>query len=162
MMMMMKNRTVSAPDGAEQTDPKDTLAAAAPAAVQRVQTLGTLLGESAARNIGNGAASAAVLPLAVRVDTWYELIEMQGAIATRFQELQQGWLRGWNTWAREYGQLRRANTMSELLEQQFNLAAQYGAMFKNQAADVMNLQESIEVNYGYWVSQKTRHMGAPD
>src|SRR5205085_4383897 len=123
------------------------------AALQQLQTLGTLLAQSVTRNAASGAASAALLPLAGNAETWTELFDMQAAIARRMQQLQQGWLAGWADWLHDYSNLGRANTMSEHTEQQYNLAAQAGALLKNQASDLLNLQENVEVGYSYWVSQ---------
>jgi hypothetical protein len=83
-------------------------------------------------------------------------------VAARLQLLQQGWLHGWNEWMQDYAQLKRANTLSEYAEQQFNLMAQFGALFKKQASDLLNLQENVEVGYGYWVAQKVRPTAGQD
>lgn len=61
---------------------------AAPAAMQQAQNFSALLGEALARGAGNSAATAAVLPLALRPGTGAELLELQLAVAGRMQRLQ--------------------------------------------------------------------------
>jgi hypothetical protein len=154
-MKMMKTATRPArPPAVELRTLQEALPAAQPVALQQAQTLGTLVGQSAARSAANSAATATVLTLASRADTWSELQSLQGAALQRLQLLQRGWLQGWTAWWQEFADLKRANTMSEHLEQQYNLAAQAGELIKDQIADVLNLQENVEVDYGYWVAQK--------
>ena len=147
--------------GADAKPLQATLGAAPPAALQQATTFGTLMGQAAARYAGNGAASAALVPLATRADTWAELYSMQLATWQRTQQLQQGWLAAWGGWMQEFADLKRANTLSEHVEQQYNLVAQFGALLKDQAADVLNLQENVQVGYGWWVAQKARKIQAP-
>lgn len=44
--------------------------------------------------------------------------------------------------------------MSEQLEQQYNITEQFTALLKSQASDLLDLQENVQVDYGYWVAQK--------
>jgi hypothetical protein len=126
------------------------------AALQHTHSFVGLLGQSLSRSMANAAASAAVLPLATRPQTGAELLELQGAVLERLLQLQQDWWQGWTAWVEEFGQLRRADTLSEHMEQQYNLAAQFGALFKAQASDLVDLQDTVQVDYGYWVSRKLR------
>ncbi|HSV48186.1 MAG TPA: hypothetical protein VLJ58_20515 [Ramlibacter sp.] len=138
-----------------------SLPTATPAALQFARTLHGLVGQSMARSAGNGAATAALLPMAAtRLDTWHDLMAIQRAVLQRLQQQQQGWLQGWAEWAQQLALLKRANTMSEHAEQQYNLMAQAGDLLKTQATDLLSLQENIEVDYGYWVAQKLRSAGA--
>lgn len=132
---------------------------AAPAALQQAQNLGSLLGQAVARSAGNTAATLAMLPLALRPDTAAELLELQFAVAGRVQQMQQDWWQSWNAWLAEFGELRRANTMSEQLEQQYNIGEQFTALLKSQASDVLDLQENVQVDYGYWMAQKLEGAG---
>ena len=125
-----------------------------PAALRHAQTLQALLGQSATRQATNSAAMAALLPRAMDPEIWKELLAIQNAILQRLQQQQQGWLQGFAALAEEYDQLRRANTMSEHIEQQCNLAAQFSDLCKTQATAFLSLQENIEVDCGYWVAQK--------
>jgi hypothetical protein len=147
--------------GAETRPLQMTLPAASPAALRHAQTLAMLMSQAAARFAGNSAASVALVPLALRADTWTELFAMQDAVWQRSRELQQDWLQGWAGWLQEYADLNRANTLSEHLEQQFNLVAQVGSLLKDQIADVLNLQENIQVGYGFWMAQKATTPAEP-
>lgn len=153
-MQMM--RATAQPQPPTNAPPLTALHQAAPALVQQAQAAGVLCSQSLARAAGNTAATAALLPLAMGPGTWDELLAMQGAIVGRFQQLQQGWIGGWQVWLQELGDLKRANTMSECLEQQFNLVAQVGALCKTQTSDLLDLQENIEVSYAYWLSKQAR------
>jgi hypothetical protein len=155
--MMMKPRVnPRSSAAAELTKLQRTVPAAQPAVLKQAQTMGTLLSQSAARKAGNYSATAAMAPLMAHADTWKELFAFQSAIGERVQQWQHGWLQGWNAWMEEVADLKRANTLSEQVEQHFNLAAQIGVLIKKQTADLLTLQENIEVNYGYWVAQKVK------
>lgn len=140
--------------------PPAVLSPAAPQAPSSAPVVGHLLQRHAllsrqlAQATQHGWASAA-LPFAARPQTWQELCDLQQAVLQQLQQLQQGWLQGWTAWLGEFGQLKRANTMSKLVEQEFNLAAQWLLLLQGQATDLTNLQENIEINYGYWLSQQT-------
>ena len=145
-MMMLKPQPKALPTN------RPAQPAAAP--LLQLQAFGTLLGQSMARSMQNGAATAAVLPATLSADTAAELLALQVAVFDRIRSMQQDWWQAWGGWLQECGQLRRANTMSEHLEQQYNVMEQATALLKSQAADLMTLQENVEVDYGYWVSQK--------
>ena len=155
-MMMLKPR----PRPPARTDAPAALAMpertlhAVPAALQQVSDLSTLCGQAFARSAGNGIATAALLPLALQPETGAELAELQLAVMGRVQQMQRDWWQSWSAWAEEFSQLRRATTMSEHLEQQYNIAEQFMALLKDQAGDLMDLQENVQVDYGYWVAQK--------
>jgi hypothetical protein len=143
--------------GESQAPPAGHGAATAPAAaLQQGHSFLALLAESMARATQNAGASAAVLPLLVRPHTGAELLELQSAVLERLQQLQQAWWQGWTGWLDEFGQLRRADTLSEHLEQQYNLGAQFGALLQSQASDLVDLQDTVQVDYGYWVARKLR------
>jgi hypothetical protein len=155
--MMTKSETRRPSSGQQETPPlQASLPAAAPAALLQAQTFGKLLVESMGRLAGNGTATAAVLPLALRADSGAELLDLHLAAWQRFGQLQHGWMQGWSLWFNECAQLRQASTLSEHLEQQYNLGEQFTAMLKAQASDLLDLQGNVEVDYGYWVTQKVK------
>jgi hypothetical protein len=128
--------------------------AATPPPVQHLQSLQILMGQWMARSSGNAANTAALLPHVWSTDLWQEMGQMQAAILRRLQLQQQAWVAGCTGLATEYQEGKRANTMSKLVEQQCNLVAQFGQLLSQQATSLVGLQENIEVDYGYWVSQK--------
>jgi hypothetical protein len=152
-MMMKPDAKPHAAPAVELQVLQKRLPAAQPAALLQAGNFGTLVGESATRRATSGAATA-MLPLALRFESLPELVAMQASVLNRMQQLQQGWLHGWNLWLQEFGELKRANTMSEHVEQQFNLASSVGVLLKDQVSDLLNLQENVEVGYSYWLAQK--------
>lgn len=131
--------------------------AATPAPLQQVQSFQILVGQWAARSSGNAATTAALLPQSLSPDVWQEMLQMQAAVLGRLQQQQKNWASGLSALALEYQQGKRANTMSKLVEQQFNLVAQFGQLLSKQATDLVGLQENLEVDYGFWVAQKLGH-----
>jgi len=131
-----------------------------PKPLQHAQVFATLLGQSLARSGATAAASATLLPLAARTDVGAEWLDLQFAVLQRAGEIQQQWMNGWQAWLREYAELPLAETLSEHMGQQYNLAEQFTAQLQAQAADLVEFAENVQVDYGYWIAQKTR--AAPD
>lgn len=127
---------------------------ATPGPMQHMQSFQILMGQWFSRSSGNAASTAALLPQAWNTDIWQEMGQMQAAVLRRLQQQQQAWVVGCTSLAKEYQEGKRANTMSKLVEQQCNLVAQFGQLLSQQATSLVGLQENIEVDYGYWVSQK--------
>lgn len=134
--------------------PPATPSLPSPPVVEHLLNRCSLLGRQMAQASQHGWSTAAMLPFSARTQTWQELFAMQQALLEQFQQLQQGWLHGWNSWFASFGQLKKANTMSKVLEQEFNLAGQCLLLLQGQATDLANLQENFEVNYGYWLGQQ--------
>ena len=139
------------PAAAPQLQP--TAAASAAAPVQHAQNWMKLVGEAMARYAATGASTAALLPL-MRADTGSELLDLQFAVIERMHQLQQDWWQGWAGWIEELGQSRKADTLSEHIGQQYNLGEQFAALLKSQAADLLDLHDNVQVNYGYWATRK--------
>jgi hypothetical protein len=153
-MMRPETQRAAAPEAAA------TLGKAVPAAPRavagRATNLGVLVGESATRAATSAAASTAVFALAPNAQTWSEWVALQTAVAQRLGQLQQSWWQGWGVWLEEFADLRRANTLSEFTEQQYNLFARLGELTKDQTSSLLSLQENVQVDYGYWASRKLR------
>jgi hypothetical protein len=115
------------------------------------------LAERQFSRLGNsGAASLQLLALAGKPEVWNELLALQQAVLEQAQEIQSGWVAGWSAWFQSFGEVRRANTMSKLLEQEFNMLGQAFKLLQGQTTDLVNFQDNVEVNYAYWVSQQLR------
>lgn len=125
-----------------------------PPVVEHLLKRYSLLSRQLAQSAHNGWTSAALLPFSTGPQTWQELFQLQQVVLQQVEQLHQGWLSGWTAWLGEFAQLKRVNTMSKLVEQEFNLAAQFVLLLQGQATDWTSLQENIEVNYGYWLSEK--------
>jgi flagellar hook-length control protein FliK len=124
------------------------------APVAHAQKLSLMLGQVVARSIGNQVAMAWLLPLHSDPQTWQELLAMQAAVWQRLRQQQADWTAGCTQLIQDYGQLRQANTLSKFVEQEYDAVAQFGALVKSQAADLAGLVENVQVDFGYWVSQK--------
>ena len=127
-----------------------------PKPLQQAQVFASLLGQSLARSGATAAASTALLPLLSRADVSAEWIDLQFAVLQRAGEMQQQWMAAWQGWMREYAELPLADTLSEHMEQQYNLVEQFTAQLKSQAADVVEFAENVQVDVGYWIARKTR------
>lgn len=125
-----------------------------PAVIAHAQAAHNLLCRSAARTVGNCIGTAELVPQMMNLETWEELLQMQSAITERLQQQNEAWFKGVARLMKDYAQLKRANTMTKLFEQQFNIMGQWGQLLSVQTTNLMNLQENIEVDFGYWVAQK--------
>lgn len=122
----------------------------------RAQKLQWLAQQMAWRGASVQATAAATLPWhAGDVATWQEWWALQSAVATRLQAQQQAWVDGCTALWQDYTQLGRVNTMAKAMDQEFGIAARFGALVKDQMADLAELVENAQVNWAYWLSQKS-------
>lgn len=117
-------------------------------------SLSNLLAHRFTKACGAGVASAALAPKLMEPETWTELRAIQAAIIERYAEQQHNWAKGCATIADESLQIGAADTMAKLVEQQFNVLAQWGRLISVQTTNLMVLQEQIETDFSYWVSKK--------
>jgi hypothetical protein len=108
----------------------------------------------ASRAVKAGAATAMLFASGRAAGASVELLQMQGAVAKQLHELGQTWVTGLSAWTRECTELRAANTMSKIVEQEFDLIGQFGQLVTDQATALVNLMEGVQVGYGYWVQEK--------
>lgn len=118
----------------------------------------TILNRWMSRAVNNSIASAKLAPLATHPQVWETIFRLQQAVLEQVQEQQLDWLHGWEAWLAELAQIKRVNTLSKLVEQEFNLAAQLVVFFQERATDLVKLQENVQVNYGYWINEQ---LGSP-
>ncbi len=97
---------------------------------------------------------ACMLPVRTDAQTWEELLSMQAAVWQRLQQQQADWVAGCQALVHDYAQLKQANTLSKFVEQEYNAMAQLGALISAQAASLGGLMENLQVDLGYWVTQK--------
>jgi hypothetical protein len=131
-----------------------TMPAAQSAAVQNSLKMPVLLYGWGARAAGNGIDTGKLFALGMNPQTWGELFHIQEAAFQRLLLQQQAWLQGWAAWNRERAEIKSANTVTKMIEQEFNLAAQFSQLFIDQATNFVALQENIEVAYAFWLSEK--------
>lgn len=129
------------------------LAMSQAATLQRTQVLQTLMNGWALRAAGTGMKTVNLAPFSLDAQVLTELLQLQYAVVQRLQAQQQEWMQGWAAWLQERAQVRRANTMSKLVEQELDLLVRFGLLLGNQMVDLVTLQENIEVNTSYWVAE---------
>jgi plasmid maintenance system antidote protein VapI len=95
-------------------------------------------------------------PASTAPATWASLAALQQASIQKLLQQQNAWINDWRDWWNTAQQLPRANTVSKLLEQEFDLALRVVQILGNQAVNWANLQENLEVNYGHWASQQAK------
>jgi len=141
-------------------DATKVAARALPPITPLVHKTANVMGNWAARATGTGFATAALLPWRIDPQSWpqiwQELWQMQQAVWRRQSQLQDKWMQGWTAWTNVFTRARGANTMTKLVEQEFDLVAQWHELVSGQATDVVSLLENLEVNYAFWVNEKLR------
>lgn len=135
--------------------PPVALSLARPLPVRPAPHWGTWIGRTVAGRL-HGVANPGLLPLMFNAGSVAEVLDLQLAVLHRLQQLQEDWRQGWLLWLEELQQLGKVETLSEEVEQQYNLAEQFSALLKTQFTDLLELQDKIEVDCGYWAAQKMR------
>lgn len=134
--------------------------ASPPAATPLMHKAVNVVGNWAARTADTGIATAALLPWCLDPKSWpqiwQELWQMQEAVWRQQSQMQSTWMQGWVALSDEFTQARGANTMTKLVEQQFDLVTQWQTLLRDQSTDVVRLLENLEINYAYWVNEKLR------
>lgn len=119
-------------------------------------TTNALLHKHAARILNNGMLTAGLLAHSMDPQVWNEAMQLQAAVTQRLQEQNQNWLKGCAILMDDYAQLGQANTMSKLVEKQCNLVTAWNQLLTIQTTNLIGLMENIEVDYGYWASQRVQ------
>ena len=79
---------------------------------------------------------------------------MQQAMFKQLHQIGHDWLAGMAAWTQECSQVKAANTMSKVVEQELDLIGQFGQLLSNQATALTELMESAQVGYSFWVKEK--------
>jgi hypothetical protein len=124
------------------------------APLEHAATAGRLMQRQAARTFSNSMLTTGLAPLFGDPEIWSESLQIQAAIMQRLREQQDDLLKGCAILIDDYSQIRRANTLSKLVEKQCNLFTQWSELLTVQSTNFMALLENIEVDYGYWASQR--------
>jgi hypothetical protein len=91
-------------------------------------------------------------PLAASL--WNECLTLQAAVMQRLATQQMQWIQGLEAIAAEIGNLKKANTLSKLMDQDTDISGRLNALIMGQAASTMELLENVHINIGYLVAQK--------
>jgi len=133
---------------------REIVSQAVPATIGHAWTTHNLLSRRITRTFNNGLFTAGLAAHLMDPQIWSDLLQLQAAVMQRLQQQNRAWLKGCAILMEDYAQIKQANTMSKLVEKQYNLMAQWSLLIGNQATNMIGLQENIEVDYGYWASQK--------
>lgn len=123
-------------------------------AVEEALKIQSLMSGWIARAASNRIDTAQLLALGTDLSTWGELLHLQEAFAKRLIQQNQAWLQGWAELFHQREQLTSANTVSKLVEQEFNLVGQLGQLVGDQVTNFMALLENAQVSYSYWTHEK--------
>lgn len=99
-------------------------------------------------------AATALPTLAFDVSGAQEALALGEAVAQQCMSLQAQWLQGLTELTQGMGEMRQVNTVSKYVDQEMNLVQQSLALVSNQAAATARLMENIQVNVGWWLSQR--------
>lgn len=132
------------------------IASNATAPLAHAATAQRLLQKDATHLVNNGALTLALAARLWDPVVWSEWTQLQAAVIERLHAQHENWHKGCAILIEDYGQLRQANTMSKLVEKQSNLLSQSADLMTSQATSFVALLENIDVDYGYWASQKLR------
>ncbi|AWN51887.1 hypothetical protein [Methylobacterium sp. 17Sr1-1] len=113
-----------------------------------------LVGELATRSTANAVGTAQLLSENPDSDTIGELYAMQGAFVKQLWKINQDWRAGLLRIYEGSLLLRKANTLSKVVEQDYNLFGQYGDLVTNYVTSVTTLVDNSTVGYSYWLSKK--------
>ncbi|GJJ04546.1 hypothetical protein RugamoR64_50840 [Duganella rhizosphaerae] len=130
------------------------------APLAHAMTTQRLVQKDATHLVNNGAMTMALVTKLWNPTVWSEWTQLQAAIAQRLYDQNQDWHKGCAILVEDYGQLKQANTMSKLLEKQGNLVSQSAALLTSQTTNFVALLENIDVDFGYWMSQKIQDQPA--
>ena len=134
--------------------PAGSVAHVAAAPMAHAMTTQRLAQKHLSQAAQNGVLSVALASHFWDPTVWSEIMQLQTAIWQRLQKQHQDWQKGCNILAADYAQIKQANTMSKLLEKQCNLMSQSALLLTSQGTNFVALLENIDVDYGYWASQK--------
>lgn len=85
---------------------------------------------------------------------WEEMAGMQQAVLQRMHAQQDEWIKGVGSILTEYHEMKQANTLSKLLEQECNMASQLGSLATSQMTAWIGMLENIQIGYSWWLNQK--------
>ena len=108
----------------------------------------------ATRALRNASATAEVFASGIDPESLEELLQMQHAAWQRLFTLQSNWVQEWNNWMQYSDLIKGANTTFKFVEREGNIVAQCVQLLSKQSADLIGLQENIDVDYSYWINEK--------
>ncbi len=133
---------------------RETLIKTNMATLDHAHKAAQLQGNLALHAIGNAVSTAQLLALPPDPEVFGEFLELQQAAWQRLIAMQATWLRNWAEFVAEADHVQGANTVSKLVQREGNLVVRFTQILASQMTDMMQLGETMEVSYRYWVSEK--------
>lgn len=131
-----------------------TVAAAAPPGAGAPLQRSVLANELASTCAANAVGTVQLLAEGPDSDTIGEIYAMQAAFIRQLWTIEQEWRAGWLQICQGAVSLRKANTLSKVVEQDYNLVGQAGDLMINAVTSTASLIESATVGYSYWLTNK--------
>ena len=94
------------------------------------------------------------------LNLWQELLTMQGEVIKLIQAQQSEWLNGYNGLYGEYAELKKADTLSKMVEQECSLMNQIISLATTQMSGWISMLENIQRGYAGWLQQKELELAA--
>ncbi|MCB1917066.1 MAG: hypothetical protein KDG52_15285 [Rhodocyclaceae bacterium] len=85
-----------------------------------------------------------------------ETIQMQQAALARLATVQTESIRKMAELAAGATGIQKANTLSKLMDQEYDLVSGFGAILAEQTSAMVALMESLQIGYGYLVAQRLK------
>ncbi|MCB1908531.1 MAG: hypothetical protein KDH15_14270 [Rhodocyclaceae bacterium] len=83
-----------------------------------------------------------------------ETIKMQQAAMTRLATVQTESIRKFAELTASAASIDKANTLSKLMDQEYDLVSGFGAILAEQITAMVELMESLQIGYGYLVARR--------
>lgn len=120
----------------------------------RAHKIQMLAGELMGAALRNQVGTATLLPMRLDPSLWQDMLAIQQAIAQRCGQQQQTWLDGCKDLGKAYSQLTMAQTLSQFVEQEHQLADQFNALVASQLTGWAELMQTVQVDYAEWLAHK--------
>lgn len=124
----------------------------------KLNELGWQLGHSL---LGNQVGAMHLMTSQPSLQLWDEIGQMQQAVCKRMQEQQEEWLHGMCNIVTEYSEMKKARTLSRLLEQECNMLNQLTSLATTQLTAWVGMMENIQIGYAWWLDQKQQALQEP-
>ncbi|MBI3380657.1 MAG: hypothetical protein HY019_01500 [Aquabacterium sp.] len=148
---MSKRNTPSAPVLTQEAPPATPTWSVPLLRAHKIQTLaGQLMGAALRNQVG----TATLLPMRLDASLWQEMLAIQQDVARRCGQQQQAWVDGCKGLGQAYSQLTMAQTLTQFVEQEHQLADQFNALVASQLAGWADLMQTIQLDYADWLAQK--------
>ncbi|QRE72559.1 hypothetical protein [Methylobacterium aquaticum] len=135
-------------------------AAAAPAGADVPLRRSAAVTEIATLCATNAVGTAELLSVRPTPDVLDDIVAMQAAFMRQIWSIDLEWRTGLMRIAEGALALRKANTVSKIMEQDLNLVGQYGDLMTVYATRTAALIENASVGYSFWLSKKVKEMQA--